>query len=187
MFSHIKFLPLVDDSDMVMRTAPAPDRLRTLAWLLGMPEQDALSALVELAQTNPWLEQATEQLMTIPLAHWQAEHTRLFISGYPKTVCPPFESAYRHGRMDGPARMELDNLYRQVGLAPLEVPADYLGTLLEFAAYLSEQSPAHETVMSTLWDEHLRIWLPRFRRDLIQHSRLTLYCALSEQLAEVIQ
>ena len=170
-----------------MRPKPAPDHLRILAWLLGMPGQESLLAIVDLAQTYPWLQEATEQLRMISLANWQAEHTRLFISGYPKTVCPPFESAYRHGRMDGPARTELEHLYRQVGLVPIEAPADYLGTLLECAAYLSDQTPTHQTVMSTLWEEHLQIWLPRFCRDLIQHSRLTLYRALGEQVAKVIQ
>lgn len=170
-----------------MHAEPAPEYLRTLAWLLGIPERDALSVIVELAQTNPWLQQPAEELRTIPLAHWQAEHTRLFINGYPKTLCPPFESAYRHGRMDGPARAKLEHLYQQVGLAPIKAPADYLGTLLECVAYLSEQNPTHQAFMSVVWEDHLRVWLPRFCRDLIQHSRLKLYRALGEQLADVIQ
>lgn len=170
-----------------MPTEPTPNLLRTLSWLLGMPDQDSLSAIEDLTQTYPWLQQAAEQLNTIPLAHWQAEHTRLFLSGYPKTVCPPFESAYRHGCMDGPARTELEHLYRQAGLAPMDAPADYLGTLLECAAYLCDKNVSHQTIALALWDEHLRIWLPRFCSDLIQHSRLALYRLLGEQLAAVVE
>lgn len=169
-----------------MDTEPSPKTLQTLALLLGMPDKDALSTLEELAQTYPWLEQAVEELRTIPLAHWQAEHTRLFISGHPKTVCPPFESAYRHGRMEGPARTELEHLYRQAGLAPVEAPADYLGTLLECAAYLSDKK-AHAALASALWDKHLRVWLPDFSSDLIEHSHLELYRVLGEQLAALIE
>ncbi len=170
-----------------MGATPSPETLRTLALLLGMPDQDALSTIEDLAQTYPWLQQVVEELRTIPLEHWQAEHTRLFLSGHPKTVCPPFESAYRYGRMDGPARTELEHLYRQVGLAPVEAPADYLGTLLECAAYLSEENTPHAAALSALWDEHLRVWLPDFSRALIKHSRLKLYRSLGKQLAALIE
>jgi TorA maturation chaperone TorD len=171
----------------VMGAAPSPQTLRTLALLLGMPHQDALSTIEDLAQTYPWLQQAVDELRTIPLEHWQAEHTRLFLSGYPETVCPPFESAYRHGCMDGPVRAELEQLYRQVGLAPVEAPADYLGTLLECAAYLSEGNTPHAAVLSVLWDEHLGGWLPDFSRALIKHGRLKLYRNLGKQLAALIE
>lgn len=171
----------------VMGAAPSPQTLRTLALLLGMPHQDALSTIEDLAKTYPWLQQVVDELRTIPLEHWQAEHTRLFLSGYPETVCPPFESAYRHGCMDGPVRAELEQLYRQVGLAPVKAPADYLGTLLECAAYLSEENTPHAAVLSVLWDEHLRGWLPDFSRALIEHSRLKLYRNLGKQLAALIE
>jgi putative dimethyl sulfoxide reductase chaperone len=172
---------------VVMGAAPSPQTLRTLALLLGMPHQDALSAIEDLAKTYPWLQQVVEELRSIPLEHWQAEHTRLFLSGYPKTVCPPFESAYRHGRMDGPVCSELEQLYRQVGLAPVKAPADYLGTLLECAAYLSEENTPHAAELSVLWDEHLRGWLPDFSKALIKHSRLQLYRNLGKQLAALVE
>jgi TorA maturation chaperone TorD len=171
----------------VKNSQPTPDLLRTLAWLLGIPDQGALSIIEDWVPTYPWLQPATEELRTIPLTHWQAEHTRLFLNGYPQTVCPPFESAYRHGCMDGPARSELESLYRQVGLEPVGVPADYLGTLLECAAYFSEQGSAGQLVVSALWEKHLQLWLPRFCHDLVQHSRLKLYRALGERLAAVVE
>jgi len=70
-------------------------RIRVLAALLSMPEDDALAALRDMQQTAPWLESSLPELERMPLEHWQAEHTRLFISAYPKTPCPPYESAYR--------------------------------------------------------------------------------------------
>lgn len=168
-----------------MRITSAPDTLQTLAWLLGMPDQDALASIEGLVARYPWLQPAVQQLKTLPLEAWRAEHTRLFINGFPTTVCPPFESAYRHGCMDGPARSELESLYRQIGLEPMHVPADYLGTLLECMAYLRELGTAGESMISVLWNKHLRLWLPRFCRDLIQHSQLVLYRALGEQLSAI--
>jgi TorA maturation chaperone TorD len=71
--------------------------LRILASLLGAPDMDAKEAVQELAAHYDWLRPAADELEILPLGEWQAEHTRLFISGYPTTPCPPFESAYLSG------------------------------------------------------------------------------------------
>ncbi len=164
-----------------------PDTLRVFAQLLGMPDKTALAVLSDLAQAYPWLQAAKDELQDISLEQWQGEHNRLFISGYPKTACPPFESFYRHGHLNGPAHMELENLYRKIGLeATDEIPADYLGTLLECAAYLLERKDSEERQWrEELWQSHLHLWLPRFSADLQQHSRLCLYRILGERLAEL--
>lgn len=152
--------------------------------LLAMPEADALEALRDLLPTAPWLEGAVAELEQTPLEHWQAEHTRLFITGYPKTPCPPFESAYREGNMGGKAVGILAGLYGRAGLQATEAPADYLGTLLDCAAFLEEQEGEGE-LLCELWDDHLNQWVPRFARDLQDHSQLELYCELGAQLQQL--
>ena len=73
-----------------MATAESTSQeLRMLAALLAHPESDALEALKDMLPAAPWLAEAIAELARIPLEHWQAEHTRLFVSGYPKTACPP--------------------------------------------------------------------------------------------------
>ena len=77
--------------------------LQLAAMLLGRPDENSLPTLRELATEHAWLRPPVDELMDLPLQEWQGEHTRLFINGYPKTPCAPFESIYRHGRMAGPA------------------------------------------------------------------------------------
>jgi len=159
--------------------------LRLLAGLLAAPGEESLEALTELAKEHPWLQAAVNQLAELSLAQWQVEHTRLFVSGYPKTRCPPFESVYRHHVMNSYLCEEISKLYRAVGLEPVEgLFPDYLGTLLECAAYLWEQ-PHYQPYREILWEQHIRSWVPRFADDLQQHSQLNLYQQLGHQLKEL--
>ncbi|MCG6940868.1 MAG: molecular chaperone TorD family protein [Thiohalocapsa sp.] len=173
-------------------------QLRLLAALLAMPEAESLDALRELVPRALWIAEAVDELAALPLDRWQAEHTRLFVNGYPKTPCIPFESAYRQGQMGGTSAQDLRGLYRKAGLQTEDMPADYLGTELEFAAFLADTRLADaglagvghggddcliEALQAELWREHLAHWLPRFAQDLREHARLLLYRRLGEQLA----
>ncbi|HIP52447.1 MAG TPA: molecular chaperone TorD, partial [Chromatiales bacterium] len=148
-----------------MVTKTSAPRLRSLALLLAYPGEESNEGLQALGEREPWLSPALNELRHTPLDVWQAEHTRLFLNGYPKTVAPPFESAYRYGQMDGNAAIELERLYRRAGLGTQGAPADYLGTQLEFAAWLVENGDP-ELLLPLLWHEHLAAWLPRFCSDL---------------------
>jgi len=156
--------------------------LRILASLLGAPDSDAKEAIEELAAHYEWLKPAAEELKDLSMGEWQAEHTRLFISGYPTTPCPPFESAYLSGRMHGPQEQSLRDFYRRLDLSASGVPADYLGTLLECAAHLSADPEKGRPYWSELWDGHLGRWMPRFCRELQQESRMALYRIVAERL-----
>jgi TorA maturation chaperone TorD len=167
-----------------------PGQLRLLAGLLATPTGDSLPVLNALSEDHPWLLPGVEELTALPLDQWQGEHTRLFVNGYPKTVCPPFESAYRHGCMHGNATGQLSDLYRRLGLSAGEVPADYLGTELEAAAWLLEQldpEPHTTGLWNELWHNHLAIWAGRFAADLRSKSELRLYRDLGEKIAALFE
>lgn len=156
---------------------------RLLSGLLATPGEDALAALESLAEEAPWLAAAVDELKQLPLEEWQAEHTRLFISGHPKTPCPPFASAYREGRLEGEAAERARAFYRQLGLAADGAPADYLGTLLECAAWLREQGCEGSAALEEqLQSEHLAPWAGRFAADVQTHASLALYRALGARL-----
>jgi TorA maturation chaperone TorD len=156
--------------------------LRILAALLAQPEDDALDALRDLLTQAPWLAVGVAELERTPLEHWQAEHTRLFINGWPRTPCPPFESAYRQGEMGGTSVGDLGDLYRRAGLQATEAPPDYLGTLLECAAWLAGQ-PDGGPLLQELEEAHIDRWVPRFAQDLRANAGLILYRTLGERLA----
>lgn len=173
-----------------MPTRWDPGHLRLLGTLLAMPEEGACEALREVVPQAPWLAGVLGELQSLPLERWQAEHTRLFISGYPKTLCPPFESAYRQGQMGGSVAGDLRRFYLRVGLQPDAAAPDYLGTILDCAAYLADTSrsgrePEAAALLHDLWDEHLSRWLPRFAQDLQLNARLSLYRQIGEQLGQL--
>jgi TorA maturation chaperone TorD len=164
-----------------MTTAP---QLRLLAGLLAAPTEESLSILEELVTEHPWLQAATTELATLSLEAWQAEHTRLFINGHPKTCCPPFASVYRHKVMNSPLCDRLELFYQSVGLVPIaELPPDYLGNLLECGAYLLEHTDLSQ--WQTLQDTFLKPWITRFCQDLQQSSHLVLYRQLGQQLQQL--
>jgi len=159
------------------------EELHTLAWLLGSPCPDSQQELTALAAEHDWLRGAVQELQTLPLEEWQGEHTRLFVTGYPTTPCPPFESAYLNGCLGGAAQYDLERLFQSLGLEATEAPADYLGSLLEGVAWLQDQG-SHPEVLQELQDKHLGRWANQFAQDLQQHSSLELYRVMGERLAD---
>ncbi|MDD5330684.1 MAG: molecular chaperone TorD family protein [Sulfuricella sp.] len=160
-----------------------PELLRLLGGLLASPADDSLDVLRELAGENAWLDEPLAELEGMPLEEWQAEHARLFISGHPKTACPPYESAFMGGGMFGVACDMLGDLYRRAGLEAEGLPPDYLGTQLECAAWLLEQPCSHSgDLLGELWRDHLAAWTPRFGATLATESRLQLYRQLGQRL-----
>lgn len=164
----------------------SPEKLRLLSGLLAIPGDESLEVLREMAAGHDWLDQPVAELELMPLEEWQAEHTRLFISGHPRTPCMPFESAFLNGTMYGAACDHLGGLYRRAGLEASSLPPDYLGTQLECAAWLREQTCTHSgELLQELWQRHLSGWLPRFGSALQQESRLQLYRQYGRKLEEL--
>jgi TorA maturation chaperone TorD len=164
-----------------------PNTLRLLGLMLCMPDEESLSLLQTLSTEQSWMQAGLDELSQTPLDQWQGEYTRLFVNGFPKTAAPPYESVYRDETMFGPVVDTLHDLYREAGLAIGEMPADYLGTQLEFAAHLADsEDPRAEHWQTRLWQEHLRHWLPRFTADLCQHSKLLIYRLWGGQLTLLI-
>lgn len=165
------------------RVRTSPDSLRLLAGLLSSPGDESMEAVRELAGEFAWLAEPLAELEAMPLDEWQAEHTRLFVCGHPKTVCPPFESAVTSGSLFAASCDKLADLYRRAGLEATGLPPDYLGTQLECAAYLMERDCEHsQALLRELWQNHLAAWVPRFNATLQSESRLLLYRQLAGQL-----
>jgi putative dimethyl sulfoxide reductase chaperone len=157
--------------------------LRLHGLMLCMPDDKSLSLLQSLSTEQSWMQVGLDELAQTPLGHWQGEYTRLFINGLPNTAAPPYESVYREATISGPVVDELHALYADAGLTIGEMPADYLGTQLEFAAHLAASDhPKADQWLTRLWHEHLQHWLPKFTADLCQQSRLLIYRLWGGQL-----
>lgn len=176
-------MPIHGNAEM---SSTSPESMRLLSGLLASPDGDSLDVLRELALEYRWLNPALDELENLPLEEWQAEHTRLFISGHPKTACPPFESAFLGGMMFGAASDKLGDLYRRAGLQAEGASADYLGTMLECAAWLQEQPCEHSRgLLQELWTDHLAMWAPRFGATLNEEGRLELYRQLGREIKDL--
>ena len=161
-----------------------PEELTLLAWLLGAPTPESPSLLGEAASRHPWLRQSAEALRHIALERWQSEHTRLFLNGYPETPCPPFQSAFRRGSFDGREADQLYHLYRQAGLvATPDLPADYLGTILEFGAWCLHHG--EHSLWRTLHAAHIAGWVGDFAETLQRETRFPLYRVLAQRLVRL--
>lgn len=162
-----------------------PEQLQLMALLLGTPVRGSLEILETLAGEHPWLAEPLAELGAVPLQQWQGEHTALFVSGYPKTVAPPFISALRHGSMGGGAEEDLRGFYRRLGVEPNDMPADYLGTLFECAAWLSSQQPERQAELDELWQHYLLPVMPDFAQRLASHDGLKLYREMGRELIRI--
>lgn len=161
------------------------EQLQLFATLLGTPEADSLELLHSLNAQHPWLDGVLRELDEIPLQQWQGEHTALFINGYPHTVAPPFLSALRSGQMGGADEEAMRDFYYRLGLEADEMPADYLGTLFECAAWLLQQEEKQSEDFAELWDNYLYPVLPDFANRLIEHQGLRLYQEMGRQLSNL--
>lgn len=158
--------------------------LALLAELLSAPRRESLEILNDTAAVFSWLREPVDELKDIPLENWQAEHTRLFINGYPGTPCPPFQYAFQHGGMDAAATEEITQLYLDAGLSPTpDVPPDYLGTILQFGGWCLQQGK--NGLWDRLYDNHIRDWIGEYAEALQREAELKLYMALSERLSMI--
>jgi TorA maturation chaperone TorD len=150
--------------------------LNLLSGLLAEPCEDSLAAIEELAPQLPWLSpEALTQLRETSLDHWQMEHTRLFVSGHPTTDCLPFESVWMEGQMMGEAVMRMANWYQDAGFSiESDLPADFLGTELQFLAFLIEHHREQEELMHEVLSD-MNAWIPKFTTAVRIHAELLLY------------
>lgn len=162
--------------------------LVVLAGLIGEPCEESMEAIQELAPQLNWLsEEAVAEIESLPLERWQMEHTRLFVSGHPKTECSPFESVWAEGRMMGEAASRIQSLYDEVQYKPdAELPADFLGSELEFLAFVLENYSDQEVFIVEIL-EHMHGWIPKFAKAIRIHAELTFYRDYAKRLETLFE
>ncbi|MDD3761619.1 MAG: molecular chaperone TorD family protein [Acidithiobacillus sp.] len=151
------------------------------AMALAEPDGESLDLLREQPYQPLWLATALQELSSLPLDVWQGEHTRLFT--FP-ALCPPFASAYlEEGTLNGHRAAALETFYADLGLLSTGLPADYLGTICECAAFLHEENGPE--VLRGFCQDTLSDWLDRFLGDLTSQSELLFYRGLAQELARL--
>src|SRR5512143_165216 len=151
---------------------------RYFSLLFSYPTEERMKELVEISQdANGSLARSRELLARVPIEELQAEYTRLFISAYPKLLCPPYESFYREGIVYGNSSIEVGEWYRKHGLDFIceNEPPDLLSVELEFLAIMKDR----------VFLEKLREWIYTFTERVKNNSNI--YGACAEDLENFLK
>ncbi len=170
---------------------------RFLSQVMAYPDNNFLKALLEIKKKNfkntPFINSLVELAEKENLNELQAEHTRLFISGFPNTSCPPYESFFLEGRLFGNANNIVQNIYSKWAIDVEPAMADHLATELEFLALLkaltetsNDFSDAKETI-SSFFNQHILNWFPKFAETLKANSQNKFYVLYADVLLELLK
>lgn len=151
---------------------------RYFSILFSYPTEENVREIRELSRTGDVTGlRSGEVLSSVPLEEAQAEYTRLFISTYPKLLCPPYESCYREGLVYGNSSIEVGEWYRKYGLDFIceSEPPDLLSVELEFLAIMKDRA----------FLEKLREWIYKFTERVKNNS--SIYGTCAEDLEDFIK
>ncbi len=146
------------------------DLFRYFSLVFSYPTEETLQELGEISRaadfSGPLCE---EELKIVSLQDAQAEYTRLFISAFPRLLCPPYESYYREGVVYGNASVEVRELYEKHGLrfGYEGEPPDLFSAELEFLALTNDE----------IFLERMKEWVFDFTSRVREHSKIYGRCA----------
>lgn len=141
------------------------------SYVFTYPNEATLELVSAAAASTraPWASVCAEALLRTDLRQLQCEYTRLFVSGFPTALCPPYESFYREGILYGAAATEVRECYRAAGyeFTSASQPPDWLAAELEFVALTGDDA----------FLRRLCEWVPGFAARVAEHSHQYGPCA----------
>jgi len=160
------------------------ESLRLLSLLLAPPKQ----GLLLLLRSDPGLPGGGEWSARYPddgelLERLQEEHTRLFVTAFPRLAAPPYAAEYideEPGRLLAALELRLAATGLQVSHSGAGRP-DHLRVLLEAAGHLSDSGERRGFL-----ERYLIPWLPAYRERLESAARLPLYPALVRAVESLV-
>ena len=110
----------------------------------------------------------------------EAEYTSLFITGYPKTPCPPYFSAYQTGMIVSDYSDKLYDLYEEYGieLSNEQFP-DFIPTMMEFMTLLLTNDLLEEA--KNFYKEYLS-WLDEFSKNIKRNTKNEYFIMIANEL-----
>lgn len=122
-------------------SSPSHGRLAALADMMGTV-REACAEMYEAGEASvPFavdeLSAALAEARAGAIGDLQAEYTRLFVAGMPRTPARLVESVQREGVLVGEAAEDVSSMYLRFGLEVKDREPDHLTAELEFLAYLA--------------------------------------------------
>ncbi len=172
---------------------PDANLLRFLSNAFLYPDGEWVKSLGIFDSKNGELRKIVDQMQREPLEELQAKYTFLFVSGYPHTPCPPYESVYIEEHMVGSVSDVLLEIYASWGFSVDLTMADHVSTELEFLAFLRTAwsvEGLHKTALQgfqLFFRNHVRQWVPFFADCLKKHTHFDLYGNLAQVLRKTVR
>lgn len=115
----------------------------------------------------------------------EGEYTSLFITGYPKTPCPPYFSAYQTGMVVSEYSNKLYDLYEEYGieLSNEQFP-DFIPTMMEFMTLLLTNDLIEEA--KDFYKEYLS-WLDEFSSNIKRNTKNEYFIKIATELKSFIK
>jgi len=115
----------------------------------------------------------------------EAEYTSLFVTGYPKTPCPPYFSAYQTGLVVSDFTEKLYELYEEYGieLSNKQLP-DFIPIMMEFMTLLL--SNELEKDAKDFYDKYLS-WISIFAENIKRNTKEEYFINIANQLNSFIK
>ena len=115
----------------------------------------------------------------------EAEYTSLFVTGYPKTPCPPYFSAYQTGMIVSDYTDKLYDLYEEYGieLSNEQFP-DFIPIMMEFMTLLLTNDLNEEA--KSFYKDYLS-WLGEFSDNIKRNTKNEYFISIANELGDFIK
>jgi len=119
------------------------------------------------------------------IEHLESEYTSLFVTGYPKTPCPPYFSAYQTGLVVSDFTEELYKIYENYGieLSNEQLP-DFIPIMMEFMTLLLSNNLEEEA--KNFYDKYLS-WVSVFAENIKKNTKEEYFINIANQLKSFIK
>ncbi len=150
----------------------------------------------ECSELNNLFRKTLSEMNSLEELELEREYTRLFISSYPQTPCPPYESVYVGENRLLSKREVIGDIYAILNAMKLDMDRSRFGTPDHISV---ELELAHLLVLYDMFDplgakagidlllkKHLSNWLPKFSECIKLHSTNDFYLSLSRLLDKIL-
>ncbi len=153
--------------------------------LLTYPSIELKKELENIVDIDHPVSNTLKQIDDKSFENLQGEYTRLFITGYPKTPCPPYYSAYKTGLVVSDHTDYLYNLYAEYGI---EIPEgqfpDFIPVLMEFMVLLLSNDKIEDA--KSFHSKYIT-WLLVFAENIKDNTSIEYFNLISKNISSLLK
>ena len=153
--------------------------------LLTYPSIELRKELEKIVEGDHPISSTLKQIDDKSFENLQGEYTRLFVTGYPKTPCSPYYSAYKTGLVVSEHTDILYNLYAKYGIEiPDEQFPDFIPILMEFMVLLLSNNKIEEA--KSFHSKYIT-WLLVFSETIKDNTNIEYFNLISQNISNLLK